>query len=51
MNAPASLIGMSVAAKSKNPSAGQATAQILKSLSAGKVLTFTDNFGEDENLY
>ena len=42
--------GMAVAAKSKNPKAGQATAQILKSISGGKILTLTDNYG-GQGLY
>ena len=44
VNAAAPVIGMAVAAKSKNPKAGQATAQILKSISGGKILTLTDNY-------
>ena len=44
VNAAAPVIGMAVAAKSKNPKAGQATTQILKSISGGKILTLTDNY-------
>ena len=44
VNATAPVIGMAVAAKSKNPKAGQATTQILKSISGGKILTLTDNY-------
>ena len=44
VNAAAPKVGMAVAAKSKNPKAGQATAQILKSISGGKILILTDNY-------
>ena len=44
VNAAAPIVGMAVAAKSKNPKAGQATAQILKSISGVKILTLTDNY-------
>ena len=44
VNATAPVIGMAVAAKLKNPKAGQATTQILKSISGGKILTLTDNY-------
>ena len=44
VNVAAPIVGMAVAAKSKNPKAGQATAQILKSISGGKILTLTDNY-------
>ena len=50
VNAAAPVIGMAIAAKSKNPKAGQATAQILKSISGGKILTLTDNYG-GQGLY
>ena len=45
VNATAPFIGAAVAAKSKNPNAGRTTTQILKSISGGKVLTLTDNYG------
>ena len=35
-------IGMAVSAKTKNPKIGQATANILKSISGGKILSLTD---------
>ena len=44
VNAAALVIGMAVAAKSKIPKAGQATAQILKSISGGKILTLRGNY-------
>ena len=36
------VIGMAVGAKTKNPKVGQATANILKSISGGKILSLTD---------
>ena len=42
VNAAAPVIGMAIAAKLKNPKAGQATAQILKSISVGRNLALTD---------
>ena len=44
VNAAAPVIGMAVAAKSRNPKAGQATEQIIKSISGGKILILTDNY-------
>ena len=44
VNTAAPVIGMAVAAKLKNPKAGQTTDQILKSISGGKILTLTDNY-------
>ena len=44
VNAAAPVIGMALAAKSKNPKAGQATTQILKSISGRKILTLTENY-------
>ena len=44
VNATAPVIGMAAAAKSKNPKAGQATAQIMKSISRGKKVTLFDNY-------
>ena len=41
----APFIAMAVAAKSLNPTVGQATKNILKSISGGKVLSFTDMHG------
>ena len=44
VNATAPVIGAAIAAKTKNPKAGQTTAQILKAISGGKILTLTDNY-------
>ena len=42
INATAPFIGMAFSAKTKNPKVGQATTNILKSISAGKILSLTD---------
>ena len=42
LNATAPFIGMAVTAKTKNPKVGQATTNILKSISGGKILSLTD---------
>ena len=42
VNVAAPFIGMAVSAKTKNPKIGQATTNILKSISGGKVLSLTD---------
>ena len=42
VNVAAPFIGMAVAAKIKNPQIGQATTNILKSVSGGKILSLTD---------
>ena len=42
INATAPFIGMAVTAKTKNPKFGQATTDILKSISGGKILGLTD---------
>ena len=42
INATAPFIGMAVSAKTKNPKVGQATTNILKSISGGKILSLTD---------
>ena len=42
INVAAPFIGMAVGAKTINPKVAQATTNILKSKSGGKVLTFTD---------
>ena len=44
VNTTAPFIGAAVGAKFNNPKAGQTTAQILKSISGGKILTLTDNY-------
>ena len=43
-------IGMAVSAKTKNPEIGQATANILKSISGGKILSLTDMHGRGLRL-
>ena len=45
INATAPFIGMAVSAKTKNPKVGQATTNILKSISGGKILSLTDMHG------
>ena len=45
LNMASPFIGMAVAAKSKNPKIGQATSNILKSLTGGKILSLTDMHG------
>ena len=44
VNVVTPIVGLGVAAKWKNPKAGQTTTQILKSFSGGKILTLTDNY-------
>ena len=41
---------MAVGAKSKNPKVGQATTNILKSISRGKILSLTDLHGNGLRL-
>ena len=43
--ATAPFLGMAVSAKTKNPKVGQATTNILKSISGGKILSLTDIHG------
>ena len=50
INATAPFIGMAVSAKTKNPRVGQATTNILKSLSGGKILSLTDMHGRGLRL-
>ena len=50
INATAPFIGMAVSAKTKNPKVGQATTNILKSISGGKILSFTDMHGNGLRL-
>ena len=45
INATAPFISMAVSAKNKNPKVGQATTNILKSISGGKILSLTDMHG------
>ena len=42
--------GMAVSAKTKNPKVGQATSNILKSISGGKMLSLTDMHGRGLRL-
>ena len=42
INATAPFIGMAVSAQTKNPKVGQATTNILKSISGGKICSLTD---------
>ena len=51
VNVAASIsIGMAVIAKTKNPWVGQATTNILKSISGGKILSLTDLYGNGLGL-
>ena len=45
INVAAPFIGMAVSARTKNPKVGQATTNILKSISGGKILSPTDMHG------
>ena len=45
VNTLAPVIGMSVGAKSKSPQVGQATTNILKSISGGNILSLTAKLG------
>ena len=45
VNVAAPFIGMAVKAKTKNSKVGQATTNLLKSLSGGKILSLTDIYG------
>ena len=49
-NVAAPFIGMAVSAKTKNPKVGQATADIFKSISGGKILSLTDMQGRGLRL-
>ena len=48
--ATALFIGMAVSAKTKNPKIGQATTNILKSISGGKISSLTDMHGNGLRL-
>ena len=50
VNVAAPFIGMAVRAKTKNPKVGQATNNILKSISGGRVLNLTDMHGNGLRL-
>ena len=45
VNTLAPVIGMAVSAKTKNPKVGQATTNILKSITGSKVMSLTDIHG------
>ena len=50
INVTAPFIGMAVTAKTKNPKVGQATTNILKSISGAKILSLTDMHGNGLRL-
>ena len=50
VNVAALFMGMAVSAKTKNPKVGQATTNILKSISGGKYLSLTDMLGHGLHL-
>ena len=50
VNIASPFIGMAVSAKTKNPKVGQATTNILKSISGGKILSLTDMHGNGLRL-
>ena len=50
INATAPFIRMAVSAKTKSPKVGQATTNILKSISGGKILSLTDMHGRGLRL-
>ena len=50
VNVAAPFIGMALSAKTKNPKVRQATTNILKSISGGKILSLTDMHGHGLRL-
>ena len=50
INETAAFIGMAVNAETKNPKVGQATTNILKIISGGKILSLTDMHGNGLRL-
>ena len=50
VNVAAPYIGVPVSAKTKNPKVGQATTNISKSISGGKILSLTDKHGNGLRL-
>ena len=50
LNIASPYIGIAVSAKTKNPKIGQATANILKNISGGKILSLTDMHGRGLRL-
>ena len=50
INATAPFIGMAVSAETKNPKVGQATTNVLRNISGGKILGLTDMHGNGLRL-
>ena len=50
INVAAPFIGMAVEAKTKNPKVAQATTNILKNMSGGKILSLADLHGNGSSL-
>ena len=50
LNMASPYIGMAVSAKTKNPKNGEATTNILKSISGGKILSLTEMHGNGLRL-
>ena len=50
VNVAAPFIGMAVSAKTRNPKVGQATTNILKSISGCKIMSLTDMHGNGLRL-
>ena len=50
VNVAAPFLGMAVSVKTKNPKVGQATTNILKSITGGEILSLTDMHGQDLRL-
>ena len=50
VNVAAPFIGMAISAKTRNPNVGQATTNILKSISGDKILSLTDMHGRGLRL-
>ena len=50
VNVAAPFIGMAVSAKTRNPKVGQATTNMLKSISGGRILSLTDMHGNGLRL-
>ena len=50
VNVAAPFIGMAVSAKTEKPKIGQATTNVLKSISGGKILSLTDMHGNGLRL-
>ena len=50
LNIASPCIGMAVSAKTKNPKTGQATANVLRNILGGKILSLTDMHGNGLTL-